>query len=297
MPPDDLAFVEHEDAVGEREDLLELERHEQDRAAFVAFGDEPPVEVFDRADVEAARWLSGDQRLRVAGDLACGDDLLLVPARQRSGRRERAAPSHVELLDQRLRALDEPLGEEPAPLRVGRLVVVVQRDVLGERELEDEAAALAVLGNVAQPRVEHLARRRVVELAAADAHDAARRAGQAGERFDQLGLAVAVDAGDADDLAGANLERHAAHFLDAAVVGHPQVLDLQQNVADLRRRLFDAQEDVAPDHGPGERLLGRPVALNGLDRLAATEDGDAVGDLEHLAELVGDEDDRDALAP
>ena len=40
-----------------------------------------------------------------------------------------------------------------------------------------------------------------------------------------------------------------------------------------------------------------PFARDGLDRLAAAEHGDAVGDLEHLAELVRDEDDRDALAP
>ena len=85
VPPDDLALVEDEDAVGEREDLLELERHEQDRAALVALGHEPPVEVLDRADVEAARRLRRDQRLRVAGDLPRGHELLLVAARERPG--------------------------------------------------------------------------------------------------------------------------------------------------------------------------------------------------------------------
>ena len=41
------------------------------------------------------------------------------------------------------------------------------------------------------------------------------RAAQPGDRVDQLGLPVAVDAGDADDLAAAHVERHAAHLLDA----------------------------------------------------------------------------------
>ena len=149
---DDLALVDHEDPVREREDLVELERDEQDRAALVALGDEPPVEVLDRADVEAARRLRRDEHLRVAGDLPRGDELLLVAARERAGRRERPAAAHVELVDQVPRARNEPLREEPAPTRVRRLRVVVQRDVLGERELEHEAAALPVLGDVTDAR-------------------------------------------------------------------------------------------------------------------------------------------------
>ncbi len=50
---DDLALVHDEDAVGERQHLLELERDEQHRAPLVALLDEPPVDELDRADVEA----------------------------------------------------------------------------------------------------------------------------------------------------------------------------------------------------------------------------------------------------
>src|ERR1700751_1769272 len=49
---DDLAFVDEEAPVGEGEDLRELERDEQDRAALVALLHQPAVEVLDRADVE-----------------------------------------------------------------------------------------------------------------------------------------------------------------------------------------------------------------------------------------------------
>ena len=80
------SLVHDEDAVGEREHLVELERDEQDRAALVALGDEPPVHVLDRADVEAARRLRRDQHVRVARDLARDDDLLLVAARERAAR-------------------------------------------------------------------------------------------------------------------------------------------------------------------------------------------------------------------
>ena len=107
------------------------------------------------------------------------------------------------------------------------LAVVVQREVLGELELEDEAAPLPVLGNVTHARVERLARRRVGQVFAADADLASRGLAQTGQGVDQLALAVAVDAGDADDLARSDVERDAAHGLEAAVVRHVEVLDLQ----------------------------------------------------------------------
>ena len=70
----------HEDPVGEREDLLQLERDEQHGPALVALLDEAAVDELDRADVEAARRLRRDQHLRVAVDLAREHDLLLVTA-------------------------------------------------------------------------------------------------------------------------------------------------------------------------------------------------------------------------
>src|SRR4249919_1853591 len=82
VPAHDLALVEDEDAIREREDLIELERHEQDRAPLVALVHEPAVEVLDRADVEASRGLCRDERLRVAGDLPGRHHLLLVAAGQ-----------------------------------------------------------------------------------------------------------------------------------------------------------------------------------------------------------------------
>ena len=62
----DLALVDDEDPVGEREDLVELERDEQDRAALVALLDEPPVHELDGAHVEPAGRLGGDQHARVS---------------------------------------------------------------------------------------------------------------------------------------------------------------------------------------------------------------------------------------
>src|SRR2546421_284658 len=56
----DPSLVEDEDAGRQGEDLLEPERDQEDRAALVTLLDQAAVEIFDRADVEAARWLGGD---------------------------------------------------------------------------------------------------------------------------------------------------------------------------------------------------------------------------------------------
>ena len=97
-----------EDAVRERQDLLELERDEQDGAALVALLHEPAVHELDRPDVEAPRRLAGDEHPRVALDLAGDHDLLLVSAGEGRGERRRAAAAHVELLQQAARQRDQP---------------------------------------------------------------------------------------------------------------------------------------------------------------------------------------------
>src|SRR5581483_7238111 len=88
---DDLSFEHDEDPVGQPEHLVELERDEEDRPPLVALLDQPAVDELDRADVEAARRLRGDQHLRVAIDLAREDHLLLVAARELAGARQRTA--------------------------------------------------------------------------------------------------------------------------------------------------------------------------------------------------------------
>src|SRR6188474_336038 len=67
---DDLALVDDEDAIGEGQDLLELERDQQHGAALVALLDEPAVHELDRPHVEAARRLRRDEDARIAVDLA-----------------------------------------------------------------------------------------------------------------------------------------------------------------------------------------------------------------------------------
>ena len=122
-------------------------------------------------------------------------------------------------------------------------------------------------------------------------HRATVDAPQPGHRVDQLGLAVAVDPRDADDLARAHVERDAAHLLDPAVVEDLEVLDAEERLGRLGLGLVDAEQDVAADHQPGEALLRGALGRQGLDELAPAQHGDAVGDLCDLVQLVADEDD------
>ena len=76
----------------------------------------------------------------------------------------------------------------------------------------------------------------VRDVLAVDAHGTRVDRPQPGERVDQLRLAVPVDAGHADDLAGPHLERDAADLLDTAVVVDAKALDLEQR---RRRALLE----------------------------------------------------------
>ena len=78
------------------------------------------------------------------------------------------------------------------------------------------------------------------------------------------------------------------------MVGRP-VLDAQDLLADVRRVVGVAVLEVAADHVLDDALFGDVVLDDRLDRLAVADDGDGVGDLLDLVELVADDDRRDAL--
>ena len=172
------------------------------------------------------------------------------------------------------------------------MVVVVQREVLREREVEDETATMPILGDVADSRVEALLAALARHVLPADDNRPVRGVPEAGDRVHELALAVAVDPREPDDLASAHLEADPTHRLEAAFVEDVQILDREQRLRRLPRALLDPEQHLAADHQAREALLGRALLRDGLDRLAAPKHGDAVGDLEHLVELVRDEDDR-----
>ena len=116
----------------------------------------------------------------------------------------------------------------------------------------------------------------------------------AGQHFDQLPLAVAGNAGDADDLAAANAERHIVHRDRAGIVERVEFVQLQPRRADfadarrLHRQFFRA------DHHARHAVRRKLGDLAGAGELSAPQDGHLVGERHHLAKLVRDHQDGEA---
>jgi hypothetical protein len=113
----------------------------------------------------------------------------------------------------------------------------------------------------------------------------------AGNRLQQLRLAIAGNTGNADDLAGAHLKRDILDHVDAAAVAHRQVLDREHDVSWRCGPLFDMQKHVTADHELGKLLHRSLCGGAGCHHLAAPHDGDFIRHRHDLAQLVGDQQD------
>ena len=77
-----------------------------------------------------------------------------------------------------------------------------------------------------------------------------------------------------------------------ALVERLQALGVEQRLARRRVPLLHLEAHLPADHHLGELRFGGGLRIALADDLAAAQHADAVGDLEHLAQLVGDEDER-----
>ena len=287
---DDAAPVEHHDAVRERGDLVELGGDHEDRGPGVAARDDLLVDELDRPHVHAAGRLGGHEQRDVAGELAGDHDLLLVASGQLRGQRRDARCADVVLLDLLLRERLEPVELERASADEGLAVAPVEHEVLGDRELADQPLGLPVLGDEPDAGVEDVPDRAPDELLTVEADRPVDVVLQAEQGLGELGLPVALYAGDGEDLARADREADVVDVDATRVVVDTQPLDDQGVLAGLLRLLVHGQLDWTTDHERGE-LGVRGGRLGLADDLAEPDDRDPVGDLADLAQLVGDEDD------
>ena len=177
-----------------------------------------------------------------------------------------------------------------------RLIIALQHEVLLERIVEHETVLVAILGNMAHASERALTDGSVGDVLAAERDLAAGRLFETGERVDKLALAVAVDTGDADDLAAPGSKGNAFHgIVFVQLRRHGEVFNLQHRLAGLGGRLVHHELHRAADHHAGELFLRRLARVDGADVLALAQNGHAVGDLHDLVELVGDKEDALAL--
>ena len=113
---------------------------------------------------------------------------------------------------------------------------------------------------------------------------------QTHDRLGELGLAVALNPGDGENLALVHLEADVVDDQLVALVDDRQVLHHERCRPRMRRTLVDHQVDRAAHHQRRELLVGRR-RRGFTDDLAQADDRDAVRDLAHLPQLVGDEHD------
>ena len=107
-------------------------------------------------------------------------------------------------------------------MRVRLVPVVVEGQVLGEREVEDDAASLVDPPGCGRGRIRAgpVGLPFVISVSASLTRPSVARLRPV-SASSELRLAVAVDARDSHDLAGAHVEADAAHRRETAIVARP----------------------------------------------------------------------------
>ena len=113
---------------------------------------------------------------------------------------------------------------------------------------------------------------------------------QARDGLQQLTLTGAGHTGHAQYLACLDIEAHIVQTLDAQFVEHGQPLQLQAGGHVLRLGTVDVQADTAAHHHVRQGLLVGVLGQHIAYVLALAQHGHTVGHVQHLVELVGDDD-------
>src|SRR5439155_11049235 len=122
--------------VGQCQNFVELKGNEQHARALVAGANNSPMNELDRADIDAACRLGGDQQVRLAVKLARDDELLLVAAGKFSRRYRQVARAHIILLKRRQgRRVKFARGKEAGLVEVA-VAVQTQQEILADRSFE-----------------------------------------------------------------------------------------------------------------------------------------------------------------
>lgn len=251
------------------------------------------------ADVHTPGGVGGDQQLGVVAHLAADDQLLLVAAGERGGGDPDAGRADVVLAHDALGVGARGLEVEEGALAVGPLGDVTQHAVLPERRVQEKAVPVPVLGDDGHAVLAALARGRTGDVRAVERERALVEGAHAHDGVDEFGLAVALDARDAEHFALVDGEgdavEHGAHHTVGVGGRQPQVLHGQHRRVRYGRLPGLGRGEFAAHHQLGELLAGGGRGVGGAHRRTAPDHGDLVRDRQHLAQLVGDEDDGEAF--
>ena len=222
------------------------------------------------------------------------DQLLHVAARQRTRRRVEPAAAHVEALHHACgmgarRAAPHPAEGVGKPAAADAL----GHGVFPQRQIAHHADAGAVFRD-ARHAAPGQSGGATTHRLAEHQRLAMRRHAQARQQFGQCDLPVAGDTGHGHDFARPQLQRHAAQAL-ACAARRVHVVQRANHLAHRLRRLTRARGHGVADHPFGQLRFGGAGGRAFGHQPAAAQHGDPVRHAQHLAQLVADEDDRQAL--
>src|SRR5581483_3448367 len=266
---DDHAARHHDDAVAEAGELERVAGLDEHRDPLPGLRAQRVVDVEARPDVDALRRLLGEDHLHAPTQERPGQrDLLLVPTGERlHGLLDRR---HADPQPARERVDALPLPPAPEEAEAAEAPEDLDRRVRPHAQHGKERFARAVAAQQDDAGAKRPERRAEVERRAV----ARRVAGgelRAGERAQELHLAVPLGAGDADDLTRADLE------VDRPEPFAPQAVDREEHLAlGTRGPLRERELQRAPDHQRDERVLGHGRGLEGALADAVAEHGEPV---------------------
>ena len=274
----------------EVQEFLDLAGQEHDGIALGGKITQIAIQVELGADIDAARRIVQHQHSRFFGKRAGNQHFLLVAARQRGDEIVAAAHAHRQLAcfpveDRR------QLGRVDQVEETARPVFAVDRDqqVLENRQIGENALFLAVAADIADLVA---ARRgqildRVRGLVADKRDPACCQRLHASDATRKIGLALAVEAGDPDDLAGIQGKMDGRGFMPDA-----GVLNAQHRVVACALRWTGALQAFI-GRGPGDQFQNAAfrdlVLVQAADIDPVAQHRRPVGDAHQFGYAVGDD--------
>src|SRR5262249_28992374 len=200
------SFVNHDQSIRQRRDLLQLRRHQQYGTTSIPKFHQLPVDELNCADINAARRLRHQQQLRRQFKFATDDQLLLISAGKGTSRKVRICRTHVEIPNHLLRARANAgiVKHDAATAGYGRLAIVdSQYRVLSKTGVQQKPTPMAVFRHMRYSQFLPIAsaQRRDVLALELDAPAQPVSLHKSGKRFDQFRLSISLHTGNPDDLA------------------------------------------------------------------------------------------------
>ena len=173
-----------------------------------------------------------DEDGRAALELAGDDDLLLVAAGQLAHALAVRGGADIIFFHHGLRVgVDGALVQaQTMTVAEARIVGVLEDKIFRDRHIADQALQVAVLGDVADAVLDEAVRVEDGDAVTLEPDRAALRGDDAGDELGQLGLAVAVDTRDADDLSGVDAERQIGEAAVLALLVIVHMVELRDDL-------------------------------------------------------------------